>query len=90
MAMRIEGKTVVLKTDNSLFGLEKNGKKPYTVRILEPTEFYALVDAGIERVRIEHALDPRVFFERDFVSAIMLGQMLGRVFAGIAWNPRFG
>ena len=85
--MKISGKTVYLKTNNRLYEVEKSGEKPYTVRILEPNEFYALVNAGIKRVRVEHALDERVFFERDFVSAFMLGEMLGRIFTGIAWKP---
>lgn len=86
--MRIEGKTVFLKTDDRLFGIEKSGEKPYTVRIMEHNEFYALVDTGIKRVRIGHARIYNEWFERDFVSAIMLGEMLGRLFVGIAWDPR--
>ena len=88
--MRIEGKTVVFKTDDRLFGVERSGRKPYTVRILEIEAFYALEVADIERVRIERAGYPNQFFVRDFFSVAMLGEMLGRVFAGIAWNPRFG
>lgn len=86
--MRIEGKTAVFKTEDRLFDLEKSGVKPYTVRILELGEYSRLLDTGIHRVRIEHAELPNNWFECDFVSATTLGKMLGRIFVGIAWNPK--
>lgn len=88
--MKIEGKTVVFKTTNRWYGAEKSGNKPYTVQILEEGEFYSLAGAGIERVRIVHTGDERVFFERKFLSAFPLEFVFGKVLAGIAWDPRTG
>ena len=86
--MQIEGKTVVFKTGSEFFEMEKRGKKPYTVRILKYHEFSALIEAGIERVRIVHVLEERVFFERDVISVVELVNAFGRIVAGIAWDPR--
>ena len=85
--MQIEGKTVVFKTANRWYGAEKSGNKPYTVRIMEEEEFYDLAGADIERVRIVHTGDERVFFERYFLSAFPLEFIFGKVLAGIAWKP---
>ena len=84
--MRIEEKTAFFKTDDGLFGVEKSGEKPYTVRILDSREVRALMRAAIETVRIEHELEPQVFFERRIVSVFKLGDILGKTLVGIAWK----
>lgn len=84
--MRIEKDTVIFKTGELLYGAEKSGDKDYTVRILDSCEVRTLWSTVIKTVRIEHKLEARVFFERKFLSAFKLGEVLGKTLVGIAWK----
>lgn len=88
--MRIEDGVVIFKTENRIFDVEKNGKKPYTVRIMNEKELYALMDVRVKRVRIEHAESGNEWFEHDILSAVVLGKIFGQPLVGIAWDPRSG
>lgn len=84
--MKIDGKTVILKTNKRFFDVEESGEKPYTVRLMDPDEFFALDKSGVDRIRIEHPEDPKIFyFVRKLRSVYSLGGILGQALVGIAW-----
>lgn len=84
--MRIEGETVIFNTANDYYDGEKNGEKPYTIRLLTGEEYRLLISPTVSKIRIAHAVMPeKVFFDRTIRSIYDLAELLGNVLVGIAW-----
>jgi len=87
--MKIEKNTLILKTNNRFFGMEKDGEKPYTIRLLNSTEYLELVDARIDKIRIQNADISTQSFEREVLSIVHISELLGKHLVGIAWKDIF-
>ena len=84
--MKIEQNTLFLKTSNHFFGMEKEGQKPYTIRLLNHEEFLELGDVEIDKIHIQNADISSQSFEREVLSIVDLGELLGKHLTGIAWK----
>lgn len=86
--MKIEKNTLFLKTNNRLFGMEKDGQKPYTIRLLNYEEYMELEDTKIDtvHVHIQNAEISSQSFERELLSIVLISELLGKYLVGIAWK----
>jgi len=88
--MKIEKNTLFLKTDNRFFWMERDGRKPYTVRILNHEEYTDLCNAwlgvNIDTIYIQNADNSAQSFERKILSIVPIGELFGKYLVGIAWK----
>lgn len=84
--MRIERDVVAFNTTHQFYYREKDGSKPYTIRLLTFEEYSDLAEANPSKIRIEHLAIPKSqHFTRTILSRLILGNMLGHNLVGIAW-----
>lgn len=84
--MRIERGVVTFNTDHQFYYREKDGSKPYTIRLLTFEEYNDLAEANPSKIRIEHLAIPKSeHFTRTILSRLILSSMLGHHLVGIAW-----
>ena len=84
--MRIKENLLIFKSIDYFWELEKEGKKPNTTRLISAIEYNSLRQAQIKKIRIENAsYEDRRFFERDVISIIQLGRLLGYLLITVSW-----
>lgn len=86
--MRIEGCTVVFRSDSGYWADERSGRKPYTVRFIGGDEWEEFTDwveyCRDKKIRIESTGGPEKF-TRLVSNVTDFGELLGVHQIGIAW-----
>lgn len=91
--MKIEGDTIIFKSEEHFFALEKSGKKPNTTRILSYKE-YGFIEANktqIKKIRILEVLiknTEQQSFERELTDISYLGAFLGHILVAFLWRHK--
>jgi hypothetical protein len=85
--MNIEGDTLVFRSAPEWYEIERSGKKPNTVRLLDWDEVEAVAKTDIKHIRIEHAGTKGTCFTRDVLGLWNLGGVLGKTLFMACWKP---
>jgi len=87
--MKIEGDTVVFKSDIRFFAAEAKGEKPNTVRLVEEKEKDAIFELWMKgdpmKIKIVTKLGVRGF-TRDITHICEVGGILGKRLIIISWR----
>ena len=85
--MRIEGNTVIFRSEPSMYEVEENGKKPNTVRILDFCETSQVIENWdkLTHIRIEERGHNRSF-TRELTDITDIGELLGKNMFVFSWR----
>jgi len=75
--MRIEGSTIIFKSDEWFYLKEKHGVKPNTVRVLNVDEYNKIMKTGLKKIRIVHKQNPEEYFEREITDISDISPIVG-------------
>lgn len=86
--MRLAGDLVIVKSLPYFFNKEREGTKPYTVRLIDDHLMDAIAQHPPKRMRVEMR-EGRIsqYFERDLSDISHMGRILGSTLIGFAWDP---
>jgi hypothetical protein len=83
--MKVEGTTVVLKSNEQWYELERSGVKPNTLRIIDGDEWAAIVMC--ENIRVERTGDAGdTCFTRKIGWMGVIDAVLGKLLVMICWR----
>ena len=87
--MKIEGDTIIFKTEGYFFDKERDGRKPNTIRIITSEEAWQLQLKEPKRIRI---IEPARgdFFERDITDMSCVGHSCGKLQFVFSWRHDSG
>jgi hypothetical protein len=86
--MIIDGKTIVFKSEDSVYKKESTGVKPNTVRLVDPQEKRTIEQLAPENIKIINRDKPMNTFARK-ITDITFWTFEGHEFVIISWRRGF-
>ncbi len=85
--MKIDGDTIIFKSNRKEFDVEESGEKSNTVRILDGDELDKLKQSTTPKhIRIICANNPEQMFTRRLTNIMKIGELLGAKILIFSWS----
>lgn len=79
---------VIFNTKGKTYVDEKQDRKNWTLRLLDSSEFDALMKFKPRRIRIVKVkTGGKEYFQRDIRHVNTLAKLFGKILVGLTWNP---
>jgi hypothetical protein len=83
--MKFDHATVIFKSSEVWYEVERKGAKPNTVRLMSPDDYLRLAEYNPRHIRIQLGEDEHTCFTRTVKSIFRLGKLLGQVLVIVSW-----
>lgn len=84
--MKLADATVIFKSNEAWYEIERQGYKPNTVRLMSDAEWRNLAEYDPTYIAVQKGEDEGTCFTRTVKSLYELGKVLGQVLVIVCWE----